>query len=277
MLVAQRAQALQVTLRRNQHAGRAGDRLDDDGGDGFRAVQRDQTLDVVGELRAVRGLAPGEGVAGEIVGVADMIDARKMRRELPAVVDDAADRHAAETDPMIAALAADQAGARRLAGGTVIGQRDLQRGIDRLRTGIGEEDAVEPLGRDRRQLLGEIERDRMAHLERRRIIQRHQLPLHRVRDLAPAVTGVHAPQSGRSVDHFAAVDGRVVHAFGGGEQSRLGLELPVCRERHPERVKVLRVGNLVNGHVRGSCAAVSASTSCCTNMQQVLFCDFPSH
>ena len=63
-----------------------------------------------------------------------------------AVVDHAADRHAAEADAVIAALAADQAGARRLPGGAMIGQRDLQRGIDRFRTRIGEEDAVEPIG-----------------------------------------------------------------------------------------------------------------------------------
>ena len=72
VLVAQRAQALQIALRRDQHAGRTGDRLDDDGGNGFSAVQRDQTLDVIGEFRAVRGLAPGEGVAGEVVGMALM-------------------------------------------------------------------------------------------------------------------------------------------------------------------------------------------------------------
>ena len=105
-------------------------------------MQRDQTLDVVGEFRAVRGLAPGEGVAGKIVGMADMIDARQMRRERSAVVHHATDRHAAETDAVITALAADQTRARRLAGGTMISERDLERGVDRLGTGIGEEDAV---------------------------------------------------------------------------------------------------------------------------------------
>ena len=40
--VADRAQALEVALRRRQHAGRARHRLDDHGGDGGGAVQRDQ-------------------------------------------------------------------------------------------------------------------------------------------------------------------------------------------------------------------------------------------
>jgi hypothetical protein len=43
---------------------------------------------------------------------------------------------------LIAALAAEQARAGRLTGGALIGQRDLQRGVDRFRTRIGEEDAV---------------------------------------------------------------------------------------------------------------------------------------
>ena len=92
-----------------------------------------------------------------------------------------------------------------------------------------------PVGRDRGQALGEIERERMAHLERRRVIERHQLALDRGGDLAAAVAGIDAPQAGRAVDHLAAVDGGVMHALGGGEQARLGLELPVGRERHPER------------------------------------------
>ena len=77
-------------------------------------MQRDQPLEIVGEFGAVLRLVLGEGVAGEIVGVADVVDARQMRREGAAVVDHAADRHAAEADAVIAALAADQAGARRL-------------------------------------------------------------------------------------------------------------------------------------------------------------------
>ena len=81
MLVAQLAQPLQIALRRRQHGGRTRHRLDDDGGDGLGAMQRHQPLEIVGEFGAMLGLALREGVAGEVVGVADMVDARQMRRE----------------------------------------------------------------------------------------------------------------------------------------------------------------------------------------------------
>ena len=166
------------------------------------------------------GWSFAEGVAGEIVGVADMVDARQMGRKRAAVVDHAADRHAAEADAVIAALAADQAGAGRLAGGAMIGERDLQRGIDRLGARVGEEDAVEALRRDLGEPLGEIERQGMAHLERWREVEVHQLALDRGRDLLAAVAGIDAPEARGAVDHLAAVDGGVMHALGRGEQPR---------------------------------------------------------
>ena len=57
--VADLAQPLQIAERRHQHAGRSGHRLDDHGGDGVRAVQRDQRFERVGEMRAL--LAAGRG------------------------------------------------------------------------------------------------------------------------------------------------------------------------------------------------------------------------
>ena len=47
------------------------------------------------------------------MGVPDMIDARQQRPPGAAVGADAADRNPAETDAVVAALPADQAGARR--------------------------------------------------------------------------------------------------------------------------------------------------------------------
>ena len=78
-----------------------------------------------------------------------MIDAGEQRAEIFAVVDDAADRDAAEADAVIAALAADQPHARGLPAHVVIGERDLERGVDRLRAGIAEEHMVEVAGRQR--------------------------------------------------------------------------------------------------------------------------------
>ena len=133
MLVADCAQPLEVALGRDEHAGRAGDRLDDDRGDGRGVVQGDQPLQVVGELGAMLGLAARKGVPGEVVGVADVVDAGEQRAEMFSVGDHAADRDAAEIDAVIAALAADQAGAAALALHALIGERDLQRRLDRLR------------------------------------------------------------------------------------------------------------------------------------------------
>ncbi len=80
-LVADLAQALQVALRREQHAGRAGDRLDDHGGDGGGVVQRDDPLELVGELAPCCGQAAREGVARQVVRVRQVIDARQQRAD----------------------------------------------------------------------------------------------------------------------------------------------------------------------------------------------------
>ncbi|MCY1304760.1 hypothetical protein D9M70_545290 [compost metagenome] len=168
MLVADGAQAFQVTLRRDEHAGRAGDRFDDAGGDGFGAVQRHQPLEIIGKFGAVLRLALDEGVLGEVVGVAKVVRTGKLREDA-AVVEDAADRNAAKADTVIAALAADQAGAGALANRALVGDRDFQRRVDRFGTGAGEEHAIKLLslgaGGDLRKAFGEVEGDRVAHLE----------------------------------------------------------------------------------------------------------------
>ena len=67
------------------------------------------------------------------MGVANVIDARQQRgAEYLAVARNTAHRHAAEVDPVVAPLAADEAGALPLAAGAVIGQGDLECGVGRL-------------------------------------------------------------------------------------------------------------------------------------------------
>ena len=171
VLVADRAELLEVALRRDEHAGGAGHRLDDHRGDGRGVVESDQPLEIVGELGAMLRLAAGEGVPGEVVGVADVVDAGEQRAELLAVGDDAADRDAAEIDAVIAALAADQAEARALADGALIGERDLQRRLDRLRAGIGEEDVVDARRHVGDEAGGQLEGLGVAHLEGRRVVE----------------------------------------------------------------------------------------------------------
>ena len=133
MLLGDLTQPPEVTFRGRQHAGRSGHRLDDHGGNRGGAVQVDQPLHLVGEMRAVFRLALGEGLLVAVIGRGKVIDAGQQRSEHLAVVDNAADRSTAEADAVIAALAADQAGARALTVDLMIGQRDLERGISGFR------------------------------------------------------------------------------------------------------------------------------------------------
>ncbi len=129
-------------------------------------MQRHQAVELVGEMRAPFRLADGEGLLLAVIGRRQMIDAGQQRAELLAVVDDAADRDAAEADAVIAALAADQPHARALAAHVVIGERDLQRGVDRLRAGIAEEHMIEIAGRQRGDAARQFEGLRMARTGR---------------------------------------------------------------------------------------------------------------
>ena len=129
MLVADLAQPLEIADRRRIDPDRARDRLDDHGRNRRGVVQRTQPLEVLGQLFAELGLAAGEGVALEVERVPHVVDARQHRPEGPPVRDHAADRHAAEADPVIGALAADQPGALPLAARPMVGERDLECGI----------------------------------------------------------------------------------------------------------------------------------------------------
>ena len=86
----------------------------------------------------------------------------------------------------------------------------------------------------RGELLRELERERMAHLERRRVVHDARLFADRRGDLFAAMAGVHAPESGRAVKNLSAVGGGVVHILRGDEQARRALEGAVRREGHPE-------------------------------------------
>jgi hypothetical protein len=230
---------LEVALGRDQHPGGAGDGLDNHRRDRGRVVQRHQPLQLVGELHAMLRHTAREGVAGEVVGVANVIDPGQQGPEHLAIGDDATHRDAAEIRAVITALAADKTSARALASHAMIGERDLQRGVDRFGAGIAEEDMVETGRRDGYQPGGELERLGVAHLERRGIIQFDQLMMDGVRDLRAAVTGIDAPQAGGAVEQLSALGVPVAHALRANQHSRLALELPVRRIGHPESFKIV--------------------------------------
>src|SRR3546814_4115819 len=81
------------------------------------------------------------------------------------IIADPADADPAEADAMIAALAPDQPRARPLPPRALPRERDLERGIDRLRSAVREENPVEPRGHQRREPLRQPERQRVAELK----------------------------------------------------------------------------------------------------------------
>jgi hypothetical protein len=142
VLGADLAQALEIALGRNDHAGGALHRLDDHRGDGRGVVQRHDALELVRQMRAPFRLTLRIGHVRRIVRMLQVIDAvQHRRREHLARRQQAADRDAAEADAVVALLAPDEARARSLSAQPVIAERDLERGVDRLGAGTGEEDS----------------------------------------------------------------------------------------------------------------------------------------
>ena len=171
------------------------------------------------------------------MGVPEMVDAVEKRAELFAVVGDAADRRAVEAGAVIAALAADEPDPVGRAALAVVGERDLERRVHCLGTGIGEEDMVEVAEKHGREPRSKAEGAGVAPLEGRSVIKLPDLLAHRGDDPFPSVPGIDAPHAGRAVQNPAAVICDIVHALGGNDDARSRLELAVRCERHPERLK----------------------------------------
>ena len=104
----------------------------------------------------------------------------------------------------------------------MISERDFQRGIYGLRAGSGEEHVLEFVGRKGAQTIGKFKRDRVTHLERRRIVHFQELVICCLRDRFIAVARVAAPQPRSAVEHLAPFDVGVVDAGRAGQQPGLG-------------------------------------------------------
>jgi len=116
----------------------------------------------------------------------------------------------------------------------VIGQCDLECGIDAFRTIVAKEDAVHACRRDPSQGSGGFKRLGMAHLEGGCEIHERYLLLHCLNDLWMAVACVDAPQARSSIQNLTAVVSGVIHARCRSHQTRLGLVLAIGGERHPQ-------------------------------------------
>src|SRR6266536_2427963 len=184
-------------------------------------------------MRAPVRLAFAEGLVLAIVGCRQMVDAGEQRSEEFAVVDHAADRNPAETDAVIAAFTPDQAGARAFAAHVVIGERDLERGVDRLRARITEKHVS--LAFMRKLVVATRKRVGLglSEFEGRRVVEFGRLGADRLHDRIAIVPRIGAPHPRRAVEHRAAVRRVVMHVLGAGDEARCRLERPVRRERKP--------------------------------------------
>src|SRR5579883_274667 len=95
-------------------------------------MESHQPLERVRQIGAFGGLAAAERLALGVVSVRQMVDAGEKSAELAPVGHHPAYGDAAESDSVIGALAPDQADPAALAADTMIGERDLERAVDRL-------------------------------------------------------------------------------------------------------------------------------------------------
>ena len=91
-------------------------------------------------------------------------------------------------------------------------------------------------------LVGQLERQRVAELERRGIVQRGHLLRHGTGDFLTPVAQARTPQAREAVKNLLAVDVGEIRAFGAGHDARIRLELAVAGIGHPVRFQPGRIG-----------------------------------
>ena len=103
---------------------------------------------------------------------------------------------------MVTPLTADQAYPLPFASHAVVGDRNFQCRIDRLRSGVREKYVIEITGSDTCQLIGRLECPWVAELKRGSVVKRRDLRLNSSDDLRMAVARRAAPESGDAVEDF---------------------------------------------------------------------------
>ena len=186
VLVAERADALHVAVRRHQDAVGAGDALEDEAGDGVRPLEDDHFLQV---RKRRRRIIPAAFDA--VVGVEDVDDARQRRLRPASWIAGRRDRGGR------AAVVRTIARENLLPPGD--GSRDLDGVLVRLGPAVGEEEDVDVARSERRQLRPEPG-PRLGRHERVGIRERRSLILDRLHHPRIAVADVHAHQLAVEVD-----------------------------------------------------------------------------
>ncbi len=226
------AQALQVTHRRRHHAAGADDGLHHHRANILGAALGDEFFQGIELVGALFRQPATEGIGGNIEQVGQEVDIVEGRKTL-AVVGNPLQRSAADIDAVVAPLAGDEARLAGLAPCALPDVGDLHRGLDRLGSRVGEEHPVESGRRVLGQLLGEAKGHRRAELERRREIHFQQLPVDRIRHLAPAVAEIDAPEPGGDIEHLAPVRRVDEAALGAGDQAGVLAETAHIGKRLP--------------------------------------------
>ena len=179
-----------------------------------------------------------------------------------AVAHDATHRNAAEVHAVVTLHPPDQPGFVPCPG-TPIGAGHFQGRVGRLRARSGEEHMAQPCWHALHNLVGQLERQRVAELERRGIVQRgHLLLRHGTGNFTP-VPQARTPQARETVKNLLAVDVGI-RAFGAGHDARIRLELAVAGIGHPVRFQPGRIGAGESALVRVTECAGCRSCPCLT-------------
>ena len=239
VLVANLAQALQIALGWDVPTGAASHGLDKDGRHIARVVQgQDALLQIQQRVFCPhRQLVLHISVVHGVVDKAHVIDARQHGRAKHfAVARDAANAHAAQTHPVVAALATDEHLAVALTTGAVVGQRQFHSGVCCFRTGTAKQHFVQIARGEFGDALRGFKRAVGAKLKRGGVVQAAQLLVNGFVDRLDVVARHHAPQAGNTVQHLLALLGGEVHAIGTHHDARRLVELTIRGEGQPKMV-----------------------------------------
>ena len=161
---------------------------------------------------------------------------------------DARGRERAERGAVVGDLAADELDLARVAGPLVVGARQLDRRLHRLRAAGGEEDAVQVARRQRGDPRGQLDRPRVRVAPDREEVELGDLPRRGLAQLRPPVAGVDAEQRREAVQVALAVLVPHVRPLAPDDDRHLAVVVgAVAREVHPQ----MPLGELLEARVGG--------------------------
>ena len=233
MLIADLAQTVKVTLGRRQAAEGPSSGLDKHRRNVFTAHQVADADQIVGEFSTFVGLASDKFILRQ-GSVPHVVDTGQPRAERAAVVDHSREGNASHVYAVVGAFTRDEELAMALSTHTVVRQCDFHCRVDRFRSRAAKENAIQVIGGEVGDLLGQLKGFGVGPGKGHRVVQRAQLFIDGLGDLRPAVAGCHAKQACRCIDDLVAVGLVQVHALSAHKHARIGFEFLVGRERHPE-------------------------------------------